>query len=376
MIFTRKDNTARVQGALRLAGMATGRALVGPRVAGLEITHHCNLQCGFCETHGRFMEKPVTETRKYVGGKRSMDLPTIERLAVSLKKVGIGWVELSGKGDPVVHPKLPEIVRILKAQGLAVSMFTNGTVPRADLARTLVECKLDRLNVSLNAGTREGYQRVANKDLWDRALGFVREVLAERRAAGSDKPSMRLSFVLCKDNVDDVAPLVDLCAELRVEEAGFSIMGELPQILPIKLEPAEVDRVLAGIPAWSAKLAAAGVHHDFPVLEDDLRSRGKSEGTQDNPIQRKVPCYEGWMHTVIGPDGVVNPCCYCGDEDLGNVMEKPFEEVWRGERYAAFRERAVTMHKTGEPVCDECFTSCNRAHDNQRLHERLGPFKR
>ncbi len=376
MIFTRKGTSARVQGALRLLGMATGQPIVGPRVAGLEITHHCNLQCGFCETHGRFMEKPVTQTRAYVGGRRAMELDTVKELAVSLAKVGIGWVELSGKGDPVVHPKLPEIVRVLKEQGLAVSMFTNGTVPRPDLARTLIECKLDRLNVSLNAGTREAYQKVANKDLWDRALGFVNEVMDLRRKAGSDKPSMRLSFVMCKDNIDDMDAMVDICAQLKVEEAGFSIMGELPQILPIKLEPAEVDRLLAGIPAWSAKLAAAGVHHDLPVLEDDLRTRGRETGPQDNPIQRRVPCYEGFMHTVIGPDGVVNPCCYCGDEDLGNVTETSFEEVWRGERYAAFRKKALTMHKTGEPVCNECFTSCNRAHDNQRIHERLGPLKR
>jgi len=376
MIFTRKGTSARMQGALRLLGMATGQPIVGPRVAGLEITHHCNLQCGFCETHGRFMEKPVTQTRTYVGGRRAMEVDTVKKLAVSLAKVGIGWVELSGKGDPVVHPKLPEIVRILKGEGLAVSMFTNGTVPRPDLAATLIECKLDRLNVSLNAGTREAYLKVANKDLWDRALGFVTEVMDLRKKAGSDKPSLRLSFVMCKDNVDDMDAMVDICARLKVEEAGFSIMGELPQILPIKLEPAEVDRVLAGIPAWSAKLAAASVHHDLPVLEDDLRTRGREAGPQDNPIQRKVPCYEGWMHTVIGPDGVVNPCCYCGDEDLGSVMDNSFEEVWRGERYTAFRERAVTMHKTGKPVCNECFTSCNRAHDNQRLHERLGPFKR
>jgi radical SAM protein with 4Fe4S-binding SPASM domain len=376
MIFTRKGASARAQGALRLLGMATGRAYVGPRIVGLEITHHCNLQCGFCETHGRFMEKPVTETRPYVGGRRTMDLDTVRKLAASLNRIGIGWVELSGKGDPVVHPKLPDIVRILKDAGLSVSMFTNGTVPRADLGRTLVDCGLDRLNVSLNAGSREAYAKVANKDLWERALGFVNEVLALRRQAGSDKPAVRLSFVMCKDNVDDMDHMVGICADLAVEEAGFSIMGELPQILPIKLEPAEVERLLAGIPAWSARLDAKGVTHDLATLAVDLATRGKETGPQDNPIQRRVPCYEGWMHTVIGPDGVVNPCCYCGEEDLGNVTEQDFETIWRGARYEDFRRRALTMHKTGKPVCDECFTSCNRAHDNQRIHARLGPLAR
>src|SRR5258708_17452295 len=137
MIFTRKGTSARVQGALRLLGMGTGEPIVGPRVAGLEITHHCNLQCGFCETHGRFMEKPVTQTRTYVGGRRAMELDTVKQLAVSLAKVGIGWVELSGKGDPVVHPKLPEIVLVLREQGIDVSIFTTVTMPRPHLPHTL-----------------------------------------------------------------------------------------------------------------------------------------------------------------------------------------------------------------------------------------------
>src|SRR5690242_4636032 len=58
---------SRVRGALRLAGAATGKAFVGPRMVGLEVTHFCNLGCGFCETHGRFMALPIVKRRTYVG---------------------------------------------------------------------------------------------------------------------------------------------------------------------------------------------------------------------------------------------------------------------------------------------------------------------
>ena len=125
---------SRTRGALRLLGAATGRALTGPRLVGIEITHFCNLNCGFCESHGRFMPAPIVKTRSYVGERRTMDLETIERLARSLGKLGVEWVELSGKGDPIVHPKLPEVVRLIKGAGLRCSMFTNGAVPRPGLS--------------------------------------------------------------------------------------------------------------------------------------------------------------------------------------------------------------------------------------------------
>ncbi|MBI1795839.1 MAG: radical SAM protein [Candidatus Eisenbacteria bacterium] len=365
---------ARANGALRLLGAAAGRSLVGPRVVGLEITHFCNLKCGFCETHGFLMPAPIIHRRAYEGGRKSMDLPTIERLCGSLAKLGVAWVELSGKGDPIVHPKLPEIVRVIKQAGLQCSMFTNGTVPRPDLAATLVDAGLDRLNISLNAATRESYARVAGKDLWDKVIAFLDDVLALRSRAGGGRPWVRLSFVVNRDNVDDMERSVAFCREKGVNEGGWCVMGELPETTRLQLDHAQVETLLAGLPGWIASLEAAGVTHDLAGFTEDLKSRVGTPGEQNNPLQRSLPCYEGWMHTVISPDGAVTPCCYCEDEKFGNVFDQDFTDIWHGAKYADFRRRSLAMAETHEPICWECFTTCNRALQNRRIHERLGPL--
>lgn len=82
------------------------------------------------------------------------------------------------------------------------------------------------------------------------------------------------------------------------------------------------------------------------------------------------------MFAVIGPDGQVAPCCYCEEKVLGNVNEKSFGEIWFGEEYAAFRKASLEMPKTGRWICKECFTSCNRAVENQRIHNRINPLKK
>jgi radical SAM protein with 4Fe4S-binding SPASM domain len=317
------------------------------------------------------MAQSIVKRREYEGGRRTMDLETVARVSRSLAKLGVERVDLTGKGDPIVHPQLGEVVRLIKGAGLTCSMFANGTVHRPGLIETLVESGLDRLNLSLNAASREAYLRVAGKDLYDQALAFLNQVLAVRRAAGRSRPWVRVTFVLCKDNVEDMDRTVALCCQLGVDEGGWCIMGELPETTSLQLDRAEADRLLAGIPGWMRQLEGRGVAHDLATLAEDLRLRIGSGAAQDNPLQRELPCYEGWYHTVIGPDGAVVPCCYCEQERLGNIAEQDFARIWTGPRYRDFRRRALALPSTKEPICRECFTSCNRAQANRHIRDRL-----
>jgi radical SAM protein with 4Fe4S-binding SPASM domain len=362
---------SRARGALRLLGAGLGRPLVGPRVVGLEITHLCNLHCGFCESHGRLVSPSIDKRRSYAGGRRAMELDTVARLSRSLARLGIEWVELSGKGDATVHPQLPEVIRRLKGAGLRCSIFANGTVHRPGLVETLVESRVERVNLSLNAASRPVFARVTGKDLWDEAVEFLDRTLALRRAAGRRRPWVRVTFVVCRDNLEDMDGMVSLCCGRGVDEGGWSIMGEIPETAPLQLDCAQADALLARIPEWARRLEASGVAHDLRIFAEDLRLRIGRGASQDNPLQRGLPCYEGWLHTVIGPDGTVVPCCYCEDAQLGNVVDEDFERIWRGERYRDFRRRALAIPRTGRPICRECFTSCNRAQDNRYVHQRL-----
>jgi len=363
---------ALVERGLRLLGIVTRRPLVGPQIVSLEVTHACNLRCSFCESHGSCLATPITARRTYAGDRRTMSTDTVASLCRSLARMRVGRVELSGKGDPIAHPELAAIVRIIKGAGLDCSLVTNGTLARPDLAATLVECGLDRLSLSLNAGTREVYARVSGKDLWDRALSILREVLARRRASGARRPHVRATFVLCRDNAEDFDAAVGLMCDLRVDAVTAFVMGELPETAHLQLDEAQARGVLAAIPGWSRRLEAAGIAHDLPNLARDLPLRVGARAPQENPLQRGLPCYEGWVFTVVGPDGTVVPCCYCEDLRLGNVVEEDFARLWTGPRYADYRRRSLEMSRTQRPICWECYTTCNRALNNQRIHRRLG----
>ena len=77
---------------------------------------------------------------------------------------------------------------------------------------------------------------------------------------------------------------------------------------------------------------------------------------------------------MVGPDGAVSPCCYCEGVKLGNVVDQDFVQIWQGEKYADFRDGSMKMATTDEPICWECHTTCNKAHENRMQHERRKKF--
>ena len=305
-----------------------------------------------------------------------MDPATVARLARDLRRIGTGLLELSGKGEPTTHPEFTRILTSIKEAGLPCSLITNGTHPPPGLAATAVACGLDRLTLSLNAGSREVHARISGQDLWERAVTFLREILEERRRRGWQRPWCRVSYVVCKDNVGDLENLVRLVSDLKADDLLLCVMGELPETRHLQHDAGDVTRLQQQAEAWGRQLALAGVTHNLQPFIRELPVRLNAGPVQSNPLQRMVPCYEAWRFSVIGPDGAVVPCCYCEEKVLGNVNEDGFAAVWEGARYRDVRRRMLAIPKSGHPICRECFTNCNRARENLRLHRRLHPFWR
>jgi radical SAM protein with 4Fe4S-binding SPASM domain len=305
-----------------------------------------------------------------------MDPTTVASLARDLRRIGTGLLELSGKGEPTTHPEFAQILTSIQGAGLPCSLVTNGTHTPPGLPATAVAGALDRLTLSLNAGSQEVHARVSGQDLWGRAVTFLREILEERRRRGSARPWCRVSYVVCKDNLGDLENLVRLGCEAKPDDLLLCVMGELPETRHLQLDAGDVARLQQPAEAWARQLAQAGVTHNLPSFLAEVPLRLSAGPVQSNPLQRIVPCYEAWRFAVIGPDGAVVPCCYCEETILGNVNEEGFASLWRGATYQDLRRRMLAIPKTGRPICRECFTNCNRSRENLRLHRRLHPFWR
>jgi radical SAM protein with 4Fe4S-binding SPASM domain len=68
-------------------------------------------------------------------------------------------------------------------------------------------------------------------------------------------------------------------------------------------------------------------------------------------MNKYPPCSWPWRQCNIAVNGDVNPCCG-GLPPMGNIYEKPFEEIWNSERYMDLRATVNTSDRW--PACRKC----------------------
>jgi len=109
-----------------------------PIAAQIYVTDQCNLDCFYCSEYDNSVPHPSLEDlKKWIG---------------KIKDLGCVRIGLQG-GEPLLHPKIVEIVRFCKSLGLRTSMSTNGFKLTQTLIEDFEEAGLDSLQISVDRMT-------------------------------------------------------------------------------------------------------------------------------------------------------------------------------------------------------------------------------
>lgn len=137
-------------------------------------THICNFRCNYC----------IQSSEKgFAGGKpfqrEHMKWEVFELLVNQLKAFPeqIKMVSCAGMGEPLMHPRIVDMVRLFKQSGAVkkVQIITNASLLTHDLARSLLDAGLDQLKVSLQGIDTEMYQKVAKSKVdWNTIYDSIR----------------------------------------------------------------------------------------------------------------------------------------------------------------------------------------------------------
>ena len=100
------------------------------------------------------------------------DLLTYEELTrvarVCVDRFGFDGIRLTG-GEPTVRANLPVLIEQLSSLGVDLSLTTNGTT-LTNLAPSLVDAGLERINISLDSLQRERFEQITRRDELDKVL--------------------------------------------------------------------------------------------------------------------------------------------------------------------------------------------------------------
>lgn len=144
----------------------------------IEPTNRCNLACVMCPNDG-FKKEDL--------GNMDWDLYTslIDQAAGRVHDVN-----LHHRGEPTLHPKLPEMIRYAHENKVRTKLHTNGTTLTADLAEAILDSGLELLSISFDGYTAETYEKIRVRANFDRTLKQIHYLLDLRKQRGQTKPKI------------------------------------------------------------------------------------------------------------------------------------------------------------------------------------------
>jgi short-subunit dehydrogenase/MoaA/NifB/PqqE/SkfB family radical SAM enzyme len=167
----------------------------------------CNLNCLMC---------PWTNQRMELGSRGLMNDDVWNAVRPFLSEVVS--VDLSGGGEALLHPNLPDRVAQAKQAGCEVGVLTNGILLEGERARRLVAAGVDWIGISIDGATAEVYEQIRRGARFDVLVENIRKFI-DLRVNGV--PRVLVNFVMMPINVHQLLEMVRLGKQIGVDQINF-----------------------------------------------------------------------------------------------------------------------------------------------------------
>jgi MoaA/NifB/PqqE/SkfB family radical SAM enzyme len=322
-----------------------------PQYVQIEPVGQCNLRCQMCPVQFR-RDGPES------GAPAFMPFDTFTRLVDQFP--ALEHLHLQGLGEPMMHPRFFDMVQYAVGRGVRVTTNTNLTVLNPRRAELCVTSGLNCIHVSIDAAREQTYAEIRVGSRLDRVLRNLEFLAAARRAAASSLPQIRLVTVIMRQNLAELAGLVELAARFGVHSMFVQHLchdfGESTLPPEYKSMRAFVsDQTLVGEDPELVERHFSRARQAAQLAGIELRL----PRTQPRPHPQGTPgrerCDWPWRGAYISYQGMAMPCCMIATPDrctLGDMSSTSVDQVWNGRPYQNFRD-ALGSESPPE-ICSSC----------------------
>lgn len=284
----------------------------------LDLRGECNLSCPMCLLHGA----PDTPEKEASIGKMS-----VENARKILDEImgAKPLIQPAMWGEPLLAKNFKEHIAEMKARGISVAMNTNGLTLREEMARYLVQQKVDAVFFSMDSMTPETLKKVRGVDKLDKIAKNVMMLLRVREEMKSIYPRVGVTFTIQEENKHELEAFIDHWIKIA-------------------------DLVRTGYVFENGRL------------------------TEVNEPEQRVPCGMMYDTMPIHYNGDVSLCCFDSHRRaiMGNVFKDGgVKAVWHGEKFTEVRR----LHEAGQydkvPFCKDCNAWTGRVY-REEISERAG----
>lgn len=299
----------------------------------LYLTDRCNLRCSHCWISPRFSEEtdsglPIAPLKKAIG---------------EAGPLGLSSVKLTG-GEPLLYRDLEELLRFLRAEGLGVSIETNGTLIEERTAELFKMTGISQAAVSLDAACERIHDDLRG------AGGCFERTTAGIRLLSDAGLNVQVIMTLQRKNASEIEGLLKLCTESGVSSVKIN------HLLPFgrgagafrRKENLELDELI-DLYRWTREhrdlFPGIDIFFDLPVAfrsTDEIKEKGVCE------------CRIGSMMGILS-NGDYSICGIgqtASELRIGNIRVDSIRDIWCGSPVLRELRESLPSKLTG--ICGNC----------------------
>ncbi len=286
-----------------------------PLVIHLTPTNFCNFKCVYC--HQSLNEDQLVELKFK---REFMDIKLYYKIIddISNFKVKLKALVLAGRGEPLLHKNIVEMVRYAKVKNIAerIEITTNASLLTNKLSDELNSVGLDRLRVSLQGVSDYAYYKYCGISL------KVEKIKANLKYFYDNKKKCKIYI-----------KILDYALDSELEEKKF--YDDFSDICDF-----------------------IAIEHIAPYHENinyETIKKNTITAIRGNKLKNVLVCASPFYMMYIEPNGEVYPCCNlptpkCYD----NVNLKSLVEIWESDNHYDFLKLHLQGYRNKNTVCAKC----------------------
>ncbi|MEO2116840.1 MAG: GTP 3',8-cyclase MoaA [Methanocaldococcus sp.] len=233
----------------------------------ISITNKCNLQCFYCHREGHDSNN-----------NRYMTAEEIGIIAKTSTKFGVKKIKISG-GEPLLRKDICEIIENIRDEKIKdISLTTNGILLE-NLAETLKDIGLNRVNVSLDTLNPELYKKITK-------FGDVNKVInGIKKAIDVGLTPLKVNFLAMSINIKDLPNIMEFCKDVGA-------ILQIIEFIPLK------DNLKK-------------YYYDISLIENEVKEKADKVITRKFMQNRKKYIVDGLEIEFVRPMDNSEFCMHC-----------------------------------------------------------------
>ena len=300
----------------------------------------CNHKCSFCALD-------------YLKSKGSaIDKEVLISNLKDMAGFGVKAVMFGGEGEPFMYAALPEVIEKARSFGLDIATTTNGVLFTPDKFESVLK-NISWIKFSIDAGTKEKYAKVhgTREEDFPKLIENI-ELAVKYKDEHGLKCRIGCQLLLLNDNIDEAETLTKLLK-------GFGV--DYLVLKPYSQHPDSINKQLFDIKKHDSFLIDIAERYSSESFKVVYRKHSAQE------VDAKIEydkCFGLNFFALIDALGNILPCnIFYEKEDYyyGNINEKSFSEIWKGD------QRKKVIEKLYKQGCEDCRKACRMNFVNKYL---------